>query len=165
MHELVRPALVMTARTSLFLTATVWVITRLWVVEWTGEFLGRPVAVATYDKGVVATYLGLESVPWKLVVTPLDASFDPRTPSENKSLLRSLSPSPGPAFLWAGPTVLGYRHQFALTILGLLNGLLWIDVHRRAAADYRPAMENTHSMATQAMPSACQNHVANDTPK
>lgn len=133
MHELVRPALVITARTSLFLTVTLWFIARWWVVEWTGEILGRPIALAAYNKGIVLTDIGLESVPWELEVTPLPPAFDPRTPSDEKSLLRAISPVPGIAFLWSGPTVVGYRHHFAISILGLLNGLLWMGVRRTAA--------------------------------
>lgn len=131
MIELFRPALLTGVRTGLFLSLTAWCLTRWWVVEWTGVWAGRPLAVTVYDQGLLVADMGLESMTSQWTIRAAAADFDPRAPGPGETMVQAISPVPGTAFLWSGDTVLGFRHPFAIT--GLSGLLLLLHMNNSVA--------------------------------
>ena len=130
MSELIRLGLNIFARTGLFLSVVVGTVAQYWSVEWTGQIFDRPYAVMVYNKGVLASHVGLETLPSELKLVRREAEFDPRVASTEDSMLHAVSPAPGQTFLWSGDIVLGFRHHALICTFGILCTCLVLSSRR-----------------------------------
>lgn len=130
MSELIRLGLNIFARTGLFLSVVAGTIAQYWSVEYTGQIFDRPYAVMLYNKGVLASHVGLETLPSELKVVRREAGFDPRVSSAEGSMLHAVCPAPGQTFLWSGDIILGFRHHSVICAFGILCTCLVLSSRR-----------------------------------